>query len=53
MDELLSMDELSSTEDKIEETEVDMLVDGVTVIDEHLKVEVPYDGPLMKVARTE
>lgn len=55
-----TMDDLLSTEDVIEEHEVEVLVGGMAVIDKHLKslgvsppslLEVPHEGPPVKVAR--
>ena len=57
-----TMDDLSSTEDIIEEHEVEVLVGGMAFIDKHLKslgvsppslLEVPHEGPPVKVARKE
>ena len=57
-----AMDDLRSTDDTIDETESKILLDGMGVIEKLLRsrsggtptlAEVPYDGPLTKVARKE
>jgi len=57
-----AMDDLQSTDDVIDETESEILIAGMGVIEKLLRTraggtptlaEAPYDGPLTKIARTE